>query len=103
MLPKQNKETQITAIVDMLGSTANSRLNCTDCLEPLQLCVFLASFTELQSKHKTLRQTERILRFAKQMFLMQQVRLLLLESCGKQIAKSLAETETRYQTCGNAG
>jgi hypothetical protein len=29
---------------------------------------------------------------------MQQVWLLLLERCGKQIAKSLAETETRYQT-----
>jgi len=58
MLPKQNKETQITAIVDMLISTAYSRLNCTDCLEPLQLFVFLASFTELQSKHKTLQQIE---------------------------------------------
>jgi len=52
---------------------------------------------------------------------MQQVWLLLLERCGTQIAKSLAETETRYQTlkythkaayiisrkgmttCGNAG
>jgi hypothetical protein len=59
MLPKQMKETQIAAIVDMLVSTANSRLNCTDCLEPLQLFVFLASFTELQSKHKTLQQIEK--------------------------------------------